>query len=57
MRELVNALSDIFKIPYSNTTNEVNNELRKRIVKEILDTERSYLKALKSAQDVRAHEH
>jgi len=52
MRELIAAYSTIFKFPYKKTTNEVNNTARKKIGTEMLETERSYLKALNTAMTV-----
>lgn len=46
MTDLVRNFGTIFKFPYKNTTNEVNLQVRKRIVTEILDTEKSYIKAI-----------
>jgi hypothetical protein len=46
MRELVKHFSSFLKFPYKKSTNEVNNSVRKKIATEILDTERSYVRAL-----------
>jgi len=46
MSELVANFGQIFIYPYKNTTNEVNNEVRKRIATEMMETERSYKKSL-----------
>lgn len=52
MSDLVKAFGTIFKYPYSKTTNEVQNNLRKKIVNEIYDTEKSYIKALETVHKV-----
>eukprot|EP01108_Squamamoeba_japonica_P007949 TRINITY_DN690_c0_g1_i3.p1 TRINITY_DN690_c0_g1~~TRINITY_DN690_c0_g1_i3.p1 ORF type:complete len:769 (-),score=240.15 TRINITY_DN690_c0_g1_i3:90-2396(-) len=48
MEEIVASLQqwDIFSEPYKNTTNEVNDAMRFKIVQEILQTENSYVNTL-----------
>lgn len=46
MSELVQAFGSIFKFPCQKMSNEVNNSVRKKIVTEILDTEKSYVRGL-----------
>ena len=48
MEEIVASLQqwDIFTEPYKNTTNEVNDSMRFKIVSEILETENKYVETL-----------
>jgi hypothetical protein len=48
MEELVASLQqwDVFGEPYKNTTNEINDTMRNRIVNEIVQTEQSYVRTL-----------
>lgn len=48
MEEIIESLIrwGIFTEPYKNTTNEVNDKMRYKIVSEIVETERTYVKSL-----------
>jgi hypothetical protein len=46
MTELVRNFGSIFKFPYKNTTNEVADQMRKRVITEIIETEKTYIKAI-----------
>uniref|UniRef100_A0A7S1VQ07 Uncharacterized protein n=1 Tax=Sexangularia sp. CB-2014 TaxID=1486929 RepID=A0A7S1VQ07_9EUKA len=54
MEEIVASLVHwgIFSEPYKNTTNEVNDKQRHKIVSEIVSTEVSYLRSLQTAIDL-----
>ena len=52
MRELVQSVKDIFKYPYKNTSNEVNESQRKKIATELFETEKSYVKHLDACHQI-----